>query len=57
MFLMFSCAQKEPESQAMHLETRVAQLDSAIQMEVWQEVFKAVENIHGLNAWSKVKYD
>ena len=25
-----------PESQAMHLETRLVQLDSAIQMELWQ---------------------
>jgi len=25
-----------PDSQAMHLETRLAQLDSAIQMELWQ---------------------
>ena len=26
----------KPESQAMHLETRLVQLDSAIQMELWQ---------------------
>ena len=25
-----------PESQAMHLETRLVQLDSAIKMELWQ---------------------
>ena len=25
-----------PESQAMHLETRLVQLDSAIQMDLWQ---------------------
>ena len=41
------------ESQAMHLETRLAQLESAIQMELWQEAFKAVEDIHGLIALSK----
>jgi len=42
-----------PESQAMHLETRLVQLDSAIQMELWQEAFKAVEDIHDLIAMSK----
>ncbi len=42
-----------PDSQAMHLETRLVQLDSAIQMELWQEAFKAVEDIHGLIALSK----
>ncbi|CAG5135673.1 unnamed protein product [Candidula unifasciata] len=42
-----------PESQAMHLETRLVQLDSAISMELWQEAFKAVEDIHGLITLSK----
>ncbi|XP_074640186.1 eukaryotic translation initiation factor 3 subunit A-like [Tubulanus polymorphus] len=42
-----------PESQAMHLETRLVQLDSAIQMELWQEAFKAVEDVHGLVSLSK----
>lgn len=42
-----------PESQAMHLETRLVQLDSAINMELWQEAFKAVEDIHGLICLSK----
>uniref|UniRef100_A0A8C7G6P9 Eukaryotic translation initiation factor 3 subunit A n=1 Tax=Oncorhynchus kisutch TaxID=8019 RepID=A0A8C7G6P9_ONCKI len=42
-----------PESQSMHLETRLVQLDSAIAMELWQEAFKAVEDIHGLFALSK----
>ncbi|ESO99059.1 hypothetical protein LOTGIDRAFT_142293 [Lottia gigantea] len=41
------------ESQAMHLETRLVQLDSAINMELWQEAFKAVEDIHGLISLSK----
>ena len=34
----------------MHLETRVAQLDSAIQMEVWQEVFKASDEYEQLSS-------
>ncbi|ELU00557.1 hypothetical protein CAPTEDRAFT_162196 [Capitella teleta] len=42
-----------PESQAMHLDTRLVQLESAIHMELWQEAFKAVEDIHGLIALSK----
>ncbi|ESO12017.1 hypothetical protein HELRODRAFT_63527 [Helobdella robusta] len=42
-----------PESQSMHLETRLAQLDSAIQMELWQEAYKAVEDIHSLIIISK----
>ncbi|XP_008581096.1 PREDICTED: eukaryotic translation initiation factor 3 subunit A [Galeopterus variegatus] len=42
-----------PESQSMHLETRLVQLDSAISMELWQEAFKAVEDIHGLFSLSK----
>ncbi|CAG2202678.1 EIF3A [Mytilus edulis] len=42
-----------PDSQAMHLETRLVQLDNAINMELWQEAFKAVEDIHGLIGLSK----
>ncbi|GAB6024924.1 Eukaryotic translation initiation factor 3 subunit A [Chamberlinius hualienensis] len=42
-----------PESQAMHLETRLCQLDSAIQMELWQEAYKAIEDIHGLMSLPK----
>ena len=32
---------------------RLAQLDAAIQMELWQEAYKAVEDIHGLMSLSK----
>jgi len=41
------------ETQQMNLETRLVQLDAAIQMELWQEAFKAVEDIHGLMSLSK----
>lgn len=34
-----------PESLAMHLETRLVQLESAIQMELWQEAYKATDDI------------
>lgn len=41
------------DSLQMHLETRLSQLDSAIQMELWQEAYKAIEDIHGLMQLSK----
>ncbi|KAK9496574.1 hypothetical protein O3M35_013160 [Rhynocoris fuscipes] len=41
------------ETQQYNLETRLVQLDSAIQMELWQEAYKAIEDIHGLMNMSK----
>ncbi|XP_055298144.1 eukaryotic translation initiation factor 3 subunit A isoform X2 [Sitodiplosis mosellana] len=38
----------KPETQQLNLDTRLNQLDSAIQMELWQEAYKAIEDIHGL---------
>nr|CAB3241609.1 eukaryotic translation initiation factor 3 subunit A [Phallusia mammillata] len=49
----FSVNLSNPETQALHLETRIAQLDAAIQIELWQEAFKAVEDIHYLMSLSK----
>ncbi|CAH1404282.1 unnamed protein product [Nezara viridula] len=43
----------KPETQQYNLETRLVQLDSAIQMELWQEAYKAIEDIHGLMNMSK----
>ena len=37
-----------PESQALHLDIRICQLDFGIKIELWQEAFKAVEDIHYL---------
>ena len=37
----------------MNLDTRLVQLDAAINMELWQEAYKAVEDIHGLMSLSK----
>merc|ERR1719427_2330393 len=37
----------------MNLDTRLVQLDAAIHMELWQEAYKAVEDIHGLMSLSK----
>lgn len=42
-----------PETQQLNLDTRLYQLDSAIQMELWQEAYKAIEDIHGLMGLSK----
>jgi len=41
------------ETQALHLETRLVQLDTAIEMELWQEAFKAIEDIHTFTTISK----
>merc|ERR1719186_339659 len=41
------------ETQQMNLDTRLVQLDAAIHMELWQEAYKAVEDIHGLMQLSK----
>ncbi|RXM36150.1 Eukaryotic translation initiation factor 3 subunit A [Acipenser ruthenus] len=41
------------QSTAINLNNPLVQLDSAISMELWQEAFKAVEDIHGLFALSK----
>jgi len=41
------------ETQQMNLDTRLVQLDAAIHMELWQEAYKAVEDIHGLMTLSK----
>ncbi|XP_059468760.1 eukaryotic translation initiation factor 3 subunit A isoform X2 [Neocloeon triangulifer] len=38
----------KPETQQLNQDTRLVQLDSAIQMELWQEAYKAIEDIHGL---------
>uniref|UniRef100_A0A8D9BB26 Eukaryotic translation initiation factor 3 subunit A n=1 Tax=Cacopsylla melanoneura TaxID=428564 RepID=A0A8D9BB26_9HEMI len=43
----------KPETQQYNLETRLVQLDSAIQMELWQEAYKATEDIHNLMTMSK----
>ncbi|XP_022167720.1 eukaryotic translation initiation factor 3 subunit A [Myzus persicae] len=42
-----------PETQQYNLETRLCQLDYAIQMELWQEAYKATEDIHNLMSLAK----
>ncbi|XP_050310382.1 eukaryotic translation initiation factor 3 subunit A [Anthonomus grandis grandis] len=43
----------KPETQQLNLETRLYQLDFAIQMELWQEAYKAIEDINNLMNLSK----
>lgn len=43
----------KPETQQFNLDTRLYQLDSAIQMELWQEAYKAIEDINNLMTISK----
>ncbi|XP_040583278.1 eukaryotic translation initiation factor 3 subunit A [Lepeophtheirus salmonis] len=44
------------ETQQLSLDTRLVQLDSAIQLELWQEAYKAVEDIYGLMIISKKSF-
>lgn len=46
--LASNVSMNKTETQQLNLETRLIQLDSAIQMELWQEAYKATEDIHGL---------
>lgn len=37
----------------LHLETRFAQLEAAAKLDLWQEAFRTIEDIHGLMGMSK----
>ncbi|CAH8477640.1 unnamed protein product [Dicrocoelium dendriticum] len=44
---------KNPETQVLHFETRLRQLDCAMELEMYNEAFKTVEDIWGFMAMSK----
>lgn len=42
-----------PESLAFHLETRFSQLNVACELELWQEAFRSIEDLHALMSMAK----
>eukprot|EP00741_Cyanophora_paradoxa_P015296 tig00000194_g14765.t1 len=42
-----------PESMQAHLETRFEQLNTATDLELWQEAYRSIEDIHGLMSLAK----
>jgi len=51
--LVSNVSMNKEETQQLNLETRLNQLDSAIQMELWQEAFKSAEDVHDMMNLSK----
>jgi len=43
----------QPDSLQLYLETRFEQLKTACELEMWQEAFRSIEDIHGLMQYGK----